>query len=464
MQEILRLYPEMLTSKYIKKQLSETITSYKKKIKSGKIKLNSKRVFIVPDLIHFISILFGNGELYGLNEDEVYFNVYNDSDELALLRSPHLSREWYICKNASYKEYDCDNKDLLKKYFKTNGVYVSSKSLSSLVLMNDWDGDETLIIKKNEQQKWLIDLAKYMMKDLVPIYYEMGGGEATEINYKNIFNNLTFVYNKSNIGKVSNTLTNIWSRKNPDEKMDEIKKLCAYNNWIIDSAKKLELPKLPKEIRQLMNNKTYPYFFQFAKGKNKNECRQLGLGVLDRICKSIDNIENTDFIYDKSFGKFNVKNLLSDKRIKEYNKEIIDFYNKIELDTRNKIKSYVLKNGKEGKLDFNEMFYREAREKVLEFSKSIGVSYEKCVDNIIIYTFNKDELKMSFLFNVFGAVIINNINRNIKLSVDNKTTRICKCCGKRFKNNSKTFKAKVCDECSKKIKKEQNKRSYKNNK
>lgn len=450
-QEIIRLYPEILSSKYIKKQLKDTISSYKKEAKSGRIKLKAKRTFIIPDLIHFMSRLFGDGSDYALEKGEVYFNTYKNSKRLALLRSPHLSREWSINKNIESNDKT--------EYFTTNGVYVNAKDLMSKILMCDWDGDEALIVEDSEEQKWLLDLAEKQMNDLRPLYYEMGGGDNSEINNINTFKSLKFVYKKSNIGKVSNTLTNIWSKDDCDNKLDEIKKLCAYNNWIIDSAKKLELPKLPKNIRELMNNSKYPYFFQFAKNKKKNECRPIGTGVIDRICKSLENIENKNFDYSNGFGKFKLKTLLNNKKIKiDYS--VINYYKKLEEDTRTLIRKYALKYAKEdSKFNYKELAYYEARNDMLSYSKNNNVDYSDMVDMIIKYSFKEDEMKLAFVFNVFGAVIINNINKNIKLSLDDRMIIMCESCGERVERKNKN--QIYCDKCSEEIKKKKTKERVK---
>lgn len=451
MQEIVRLYPEILSSDYIKKQLKDTITSFKKEAKSGRVRLKAKRVFIIPDLIHFISILFGDGKDYALEKHEVYFNEYKDSRRLALLRSPHLSREWSINKNIEANEKT--------KYFTTNAIYVNAKDLMSKVLMCDWDGDEALVIEDCEEQKWLLDLAEEQMSELRPLYYEMGGGGNFEINSTNTYNSLKFVYEKSNIGKVSNTLTNIWSKDDSNKNMDNIKKLCAYNNWIIDSAKKLELPKLPKNIRTLMNNKTYPYFFQFAKNKKKNECRNIGNGVIDRICKSIDNVKYSNFDYSKGFGKFKLNALLNNKKI-EINYDVIEYYNSLELETRKNIGKYAKKyKEEECDFDYKSLEYINARRKILEYSKANNIDYLDVVDMIVKYSFKEDEMKLAFVFEVFGAVIINNINKNVKMSLDNGYI-MCECCGERVKLKTPNSNAKYCNECSKNVKLMQNKESY----
>ena len=87
------------------------------------------------------------------------------------------------------------------------------------------------------------------------------------------------------------------------------------------------------------------------------------------------------------------------------------------------------------KTDFKDMFYGEARKEFLDFAKSIDVDYVDCVDMIIKYTYKTNDIKMSFLWEVFGAIIINNINRNIKKSVDDGYIP-CQECGKRVKKVS----------------------------
>ena len=444
-QEIVRLYPEMLTSKYMKRQLGDTIASFKKQAKSGRIRLKAKRVFIIPDLVHFMSELFGDGSDYALEPREVSFNVYKKSKRLALLRSPHLSREWFLSENVFNEK---------TKYFKTNGIYVSAKDLMSKVLMCDWDGDEALVIEDCEEQEWLLNLAEEQMRDLRPLYYEMGGGDNTPINAYHTYNSLKFVYEKSNIGKVSNTLTNIWSKSDHEENSDNIKKLCAYNNWIIDSAKKLELPKLPKDIKQLMNNRTYPYFFQFAKNKKKSECRPMGNEVMDRICRSIDNIENSNFDYSKGFGKFKLAKLLNNKNI-DRNQEVIDFYIKQTEKTKVLMGKYKVKYGQSEEVDFNyvDLVYEEARKDVVEFSKAIGIEYSDIVDMIVKYGFEEDEMKLAFIFNVFGDSIINNLNKNLAREHLDKGYVMCECCGKRVKNTN--GKVKYCEKCAKEMQKQQ---------
>lgn len=67
------------------------------------------------------------------------------------------------------------------------------------------------------------------------------------------------------------------------------------------------------------------------------------------------------------------------------------------------------------------------------------------IDNIIKYTYKTNSLHMSFLWNVFGQEIINNINININKPLDNGYM-ICEDCGKRVKRE--TNNQLRCKKCS----------------
>ncbi|AKA71951.1 hypothetical protein [Clostridium scatologenes] len=433
-QESLRLYPEMLTSNYVKKQISETITAEKKKACSGKIKIkDSKRVFILSDPTAFVDWLFGNIDVPTgyLQDGEVYCNLYENEAKLDVLRSPSLSFEHCIRTNIRATKGK-------NKWFVTNGIYTSTKDVISKILAFDCDGDEALVLST----KWIIKLAEDMIKkyDIKPIYFEMSKAGAKEINNNNIAKSLLYVYHKSNIGKISNKLTCIWNGNNPMDNYPIMQKLCAYNNDVIDSAKTLSLPLLPSEIKEVLKKEKYPYFFQYAKDKKEYKCKTISNSVMDRICKSIETMENIKFNYSKGFGTFRIKTLMYNKDNIEVNKDIIAKYLELEKITLNNIDEYAREfenEDEEGmkKTNFKEIFYGEARGKFLDYSKKIGVNYVDCIDMIIRYTYKTNDLKMAFLWNVFGAVIINNINRNIKKPLDSGYI-MCQECGKRVKKEA----------------------------
>lgn len=477
-QEALRLYPEMLKSKYVKKKIKDTITKAKKDTCGGRIKIkNSKRAFLIGDMYAWMEWLFkGEKNPKGLlKKNEVYCNMYKDSIELDILRSPSLSFEHAIRNNVNAIEFnekeEIERKKLIKRYFVTNGIYTSIHDLISKILQFDVDGDEALIV----DLKWMIDLVKSMLKkyDIVPIYYEMGKAEAKIITNEEIYNSVKFVYEKSNIGKVSNSLTRLWGMDDCWDKYKQMQIITAYNNWIIDSAKTLELPPLNDGLKKLMKNDLYPYFFKFAKPKKENDCNnELSNCVMDRICKSVEEIEPTQytksgkkkndlsFNYSKGFGTFKVKTLMkNDIYKKEIDYNIIEKYLQLEEETRKKIKKYTTLN--KDKDDGNKQlkyktkdFYDKAKGEIYNWCKENNIDYNYCIDNIIKYTYEFNDLKMSFLWEVFGEIIINNIKNNIRLSVDDNV-KLCKCCGKRFKLKTSNSPQIYCDKCAKKVKQEQ---------
>jgi rubrerythrin len=437
-EEILRLYPEMLTSAFVKKKVSDTITSEKIKAKSGKLKIKAKRTFMVPDLVAFMDWLF-NGTINpvgALKKNEVYCNLYKNDSRLGVLRSPHASREWILRTNARVEKKN--------EYFPTDAIYIGSHDLITLVLTNDSDGDEALVVSSEE--KWLLDLAEKQMEEIRPLFYEMGKAGAQLITTQNIFKSLKFAYEKGNIGKISNTITEIWSKDDYEKNMDNIKKLCAYNNLVIDSAKTLSVPKIPTEIKDLIKNRKYPYFFQFAKGKEEDKCLPIGNGVMDRICKSIDKIEYTKFIYHKSFGSFRTSKLMNNSKI-EIDMNIIDMYLKLEKKTNDLMVEYKKKADEDedvNNTNYRQRAYEDARKDMVEYAKSNNIEYSDMIDMIIKWSFKGHDLRLAFVFEVFGAVIINNLNKNLKKSLDNGFM-MCDCCGKRVKTEKNK---KYCPECS----------------
>ncbi|WP_283685134.1 hypothetical protein [Clostridium perfringens] len=435
LQEILRLYPELLSSTYIKKYLLDLITKVKKDAKSGKIKLNAKRTFLIPDLVAFMEWLFlGEKEPKGaLKDGEVYCTLYNKDSRLGVLRSPHLSREWAIRKNVANKK---------NKYFITKGIYTSANDLISKILMFDNDGDEALVV--SDKEKWLLDLAEKQMEYIRPLYYEMGKAGAKEINLNNIYSSLKFAYDKGNIGKVSNTLTDIWNRENPEDYEKLIKWLTAYNNFIIDAAKTLQVPKVPTSLKEAMKNREYPYFFQFAKDKKDKSCRDLSNSTMDRICKSIENIPYTKFDYSKGFSSFRVSKLCNNSRI-DISENVIEFYKKLEEETLKKISDY---NKNDNKEQAEILSYEYAKDEVKKYCIENNLNKSDVIDMIIKWSFKNAESRLAFIFQVFGDIIIENLKNNFKNNSVDDGYILCKDCGKRIKKTNNRMVR--CVGCAKK--------------
>lgn len=435
--KILHKYPPLLKDFHFKDSLSNKLSKIKKEAKCGKFKTNSINTFLIPDVYAWMEYLFcGIKEPNGILDDGEVICNYFKSDELLLDRSPHLYLEHAVRKNIAYTKNKLKY-DNIKKYFKTNGVYTSTKDLISKILQFDVDGDHSLVT----DDKILIDIVKRNVKakDIVPLYYDLGQANAELITNQNIINSLKNAFKYGNIGTYSNKITNLW---NCDEFTDEtltlIKLLTAINNYSIDSAKTLEMVELDlderimyKNIMKIANG-NMPYFFQFAKNKPNCDVNAINNSTVNRICKNIEKVNNTyAYNFDK-VGRFNSTFLYS-KKTKEIDitnekaRKIIECFE--ELD---KIKNHLfresIQNNQE-KAKSSPAIYNFCIKKFKENLRFINVSFEEASDIVIKYYFTeKKNKKKTLLFIIFGENILNNLEKNI----NDKNYNYCNYCGCKF--------------------------------
>lgn len=131
-QQALMLYPELFRDSYSKEILKQTKKSLIKQGKSGRVRVNGGYRFLSADLYGFCEWLFLGIEIpKGLLADgEVYCHVFENGEELACLRSPHLYREWAVRKNAKNDETDYWFRD-------TECIYTSMFDTISRILQFD---------------------------------------------------------------------------------------------------------------------------------------------------------------------------------------------------------------------------------------------------------------------------------------------------------------------------------------
>lgn len=131
MQKCLLLYPELLTTPYFKETLRQIKSGMIRDARAGKLDVEGKYLFLVPDLYAFCQRLFlGKENPSGLLADgEVFCRVYRDCDKLDCLRSPHLGAEHAVRKNVV-------DEDRLR-WFRTSAIYTSCHDLISKVLQFD---------------------------------------------------------------------------------------------------------------------------------------------------------------------------------------------------------------------------------------------------------------------------------------------------------------------------------------
>lgn len=136
-QKCVELYPNLLNDEYAKYQIRKIKDSIVKKCKAGKLDVNGKYTFILPDFYAaceywFLGIDSPNGLL---DNGEVFCWLFRKSEEVDCLRSPHLFLEHAIRKNKAYN--GCDDRDWKREWFITDAVYTSCKDMISRILQFD---------------------------------------------------------------------------------------------------------------------------------------------------------------------------------------------------------------------------------------------------------------------------------------------------------------------------------------
>jgi hypothetical protein len=435
-QKSLELYPEMLTDVYSRQVLKDVKASLVKDAKSGKLFVDSHYAFICPDVLSFMEWLFLKQEvpLGALSDGEVSCKLYKKSKELAVLRSPHLYREWAIRDNVF--------NDRTKRWFTTNALYVSSHDLISKLLMFDVDGDAALVVN----EKTLIDVGKRNMDGIVPLHYEMKKAVVEALTADTLYRGLRNAYANTTIGLYSNSITKVWNDDNPN--LDVVKMLCLESNFSIDSAKTLFFIERPDHIDNLISRYTkckIPHFFMHAKDKPKERVQEINdntiMGRLENM------IPNKALRFTKMhFGRFDYAKLMKNKGVM-LKSEITDEYDRL-----NRWVGHMSKKRKDGVSTTDHMgkVYQDVREKLL----SMYVNQDYIVDILVAHVYGGNKEKKLTLWSSFGDILFHNLENNMRYCrLNNKIT--CDKCGKRIeKVNNRT---KYCEICALKIESERTK-------
>ena len=433
-QKSLEIYPEMLRDEYSKATLKEVKVSLVKEAKSGKLFMNSKYSFICTDVVAFMQRLFlGHDKPEGILKDgEVSCSLYKRVDKLDILRSPSLYREHGVRKNVI-------NEDT-KKWFTTNGLYVSSHDLLSKLLMFDVDGDQALIVA----DKTFVDIAERNMKGIVPLHYEMKKAVMTDVSNDSLYEGLRMAYSNQSIGLYSNSITKVWNDDEPN--LDVIKLLCLESNFSIDSAKTLFFIERPENVNNLISRYTKaktPHFFIYAKDKTDRNVEKLNpntiMGRLEKLIPS-DRLK-----FDKhGLERFDYRMLMSNKG-QIIIDEIVEKFKKLNIAIGHNSR---VKDDEHNHMDY---LYSNLREEMF----SMDYPNEVIVDVIIAHMFGKKTPHKNTLWSSFGDYVYENLTYNIERS-KLKGTISCERCGKRVKPESN--KTKYCEECSRLILQEQKNR------
>ena len=422
LQKSIEAYPPLLSDSYTRKVVKQVKDKVVKDAKSGKVEISGKYVFMIPDLYAFCEHLFlGMEKPNGiLKRGEISCNIYSN-DKLACLRAPHLYREWGIRNNI--------NDDMTKKWFVSNGLYMSSDDLLSKLVMNDWDSDKSLVVADNK----IIEIAERHMVGINPVYYEMPIATSSELSLATRYKGLIDAYKGGGIGMYSNHITKIWNDARGEIDLDLIRYLVMVNNFQIDYSKTLFKVDIPKDINKRISAKTKlktPFFFQYVKTeKTEVDVEPINNSTMNRVCAKIPN-PNISF-KNSQFGEFDYTMLMSDVNFdnSNVNNEILSMY--LELIKPLKF----LMDKKEIKNTIVPYHFTSIRSKMQECFE-----IKEVVDNLVYYSFmyKHTENKLA-LWTSFGDIIYENLTNNLKYR------KPCERCGKLIEKSSN--KTKYCEEC-----------------
>lgn len=454
LQEAVKIYPDIMNDAYFKDIIRNIKDSLIKKYKSGKLEIEGKYTFILPDFYAaceywFLHIKNPEGLL---NDNEVWCNLFRHRNELDCLRSPHLYKEHAVRTNVANTGTD-ERNTLLSKWFNTKALYTSCHDLISKILQFDVDGDHSLVIG----DKKIVETAKRTMKGIVPLYYNMKKSEPTELNNNNIYNGLTAAFTGSNIGQYSNNITKIWNSDifingNDEDKKnatDIVKLLCMENNFCIDYAKTLYKPERPKEIDKSIREFTkrkVPHFFIYAKDKSETQVEEINNSIVNKLSSLIPNPRISS--KKLGLGSINHEYLMCDTDIKT-DMKLIKRYSELNNVYHFKIS---MKDEFKNNLQFLACQIRE------ELS-AFGYSEIEVSDMLVKYLYkDKNHKSKELLWFCYGKYIVENLKRNYPY----KKTKVIECvdCQEWFEADiySKSCRCKSCQHEYKKIKERERKR------
>ena len=476
LQEAISIYPNLINDKFIKDRLYDIKNRLVKTYKAGKLEVNGKYTFLLPDFYAACEYWFmGIQEPKGLLFDgEVYCDLFTNSKKLDCLRSPHLFCEHSIRENVAYKDNKSRKREL-SKWFSTNGIYTSTHDLISKILQFDVDGDKALVLS----DKTIIEVAERNIKkyDIVPLYYNMKKAPSDIIDNEHIYNGLQAAFVWGNIGIYSNNISKIWNSdifvNGTDEEkqtaINVIKLLCMENNFCIDAAKTLYMPTRPDNINNLIKEHIsgkLPHFFKYAKDKTNEQIEPVNKSLVNRLDNLITNprlnfkklgIDEVDYKVLCSNPDINFKISFDDKGklIKEKTEPLILRY--LELSNENRYNQILSDNFKR--------FYEDNRNissntiarathsswKVVDDIKSelsmFGYTDEYIVNILIKYLYKiSNGNSKGLLWSCYGDIILNNIKNNI----DKPKIKIINCvdCGEEFEISIKNKRTCRCINCN----------------
>ncbi len=142
LQKSFKIYPQLLMDTYTKDTLRDLKDSLVKQARAGKLAVNGKYTFVLPDFYAaceywFLGIEHPNGLL---KSSEVFCKLFSRAPELVCLRSPSLYHETPVRENVAFKTGDPEHDarvDEIGRWFDTKGIYTSVNDLITRILQLD---------------------------------------------------------------------------------------------------------------------------------------------------------------------------------------------------------------------------------------------------------------------------------------------------------------------------------------
>lgn len=439
-QRALKIYPALLNDTYAKDILRDAKNSLIRKYRSGKLEINGKYTFILPDFYAACEYWFGHIHTPDglLNDKEVFCRLFRRSDKLDCLRAPHLYKEHAVRYNTAC--ISCQERAArLGEWFTTDGLYTSTKDMISRILQFDVDGDKALVVADPD----FISIAERNMDGIVPLFYEMKKAQPSVINSETIYKGLSAAFVGGNIGQYSNNISKIWNHdvfiSGTDEEkqhaIDCVKRLCCQNNFVIDYAKTLYKPEFPKKISQEIKEFTnckLPAFFEFAKDKDKTQVAKRSESFVNKIYSRIpDKPINTRGLH---LDKPDYRLLMSSPQI-ICSKEVSDLYMKVSREY-----SFQVNMKDEYKDNLRYLACKIRR----QFNE-LGYSDETVSDMLVQHIYGRNSRCKQLLWFLYGQYIVNNLESNIGI----KKTKFIQCidCAKWIEIGIKDTKTCRCADC-----------------
>lgn len=448
-QQAVKMYPALLNDTYVKDMLREIKDSLLKKYRSGKLEINGKYTFLLPDFYAACQYWFEHKEVpEGLLADgEVFCRLYKNYETLDCLRSPHLYKEHAIRQNMAAKAHR-DKADTIGEkaaamgeWFSTNGLYTSTHDLISKLLQFDVDGDKSLVVAEPD----FIAIAKRNMKDIVPLYYNMKKATPLLLNRENIYSGLITAFTGGNIGTYSNNISKIWNHpvfisgteEEKQQAIDCVKRLCCQNNFVIDFAKTLYQPEFPEDIKneiRTFTNQKLPAFFAYAKDKKSAQIEAPNKSFVNTLSELIPDLPiNTRGL---ALDKLEYQNLMHRKNM-VCPKEVSELYDRLNRSYRYKI------NREDKKTDNFHYIYCCIRQ---EF-ESLGYSHETIADMLVQHLYGKEKRAKQLLWFCYGQYLVTNLEHNLSIE---KTKYIqCIDCGQWAEVALTNRRTCRCEDCQK---------------